>query len=76
MCNKCNEEIKAALDHVVVAALKLARLTGHAYRVRALEGLFFSIAPDRGRAEERGHALHGAAGRDGARGVAGRSHRP
>lgn len=45
MCNKCDEEIKAAIDHVVVAALKLARLTGMDYRVSALQGLMFTVLP-------------------------------
>ena len=45
MCNKCDEEIKAAIDHVVVAALKLARLTGVDYRVSSLHGLVFAILP-------------------------------
>jgi len=45
MCTKCDAEIKAALDHVIVAALKLARLTGSEYRVSSLRGVLFTIMP-------------------------------
>lgn len=45
MCTKCDEQIKLAIDHVVVAALKLARLTNVEYRVSSLKGLLFTILP-------------------------------
>lgn len=45
MCQKCEEQIKAALDHVVVAVLKLARLTGHEYSISGVFGLVFSLMP-------------------------------
>lgn len=45
MCKKCNEEIKAALDRVVVAALKMARLTGAEYSVSSVLGLVFVLTP-------------------------------
>jgi len=53
MCTKCDTEIKAALDHVIVAALKMARLTQVDYRVSAVEGLLFIILPVLVRDQER-----------------------